>query len=137
MHFRSILKILYFWKVDSVQKISKYIPTKAGAQAGGLGFQKSQARPKAASGQAQGPGLARLFLAWLGLASGFRPEPAHHYLQRVGSECRVLLRYLVLVEAEIGQGKDEPVVVNSCLAGRETNLNMVVAFGTPLRLRVV
>ena len=73
-----MLKILYFWKVDLVHKISKYIPTKARAQAGGLGFQKSQAGPKAASGQAQGLGLARLFLAWLGLASGFRPEPAHH-----------------------------------------------------------
>ena len=79
MHFRSILKNLYFWKVDLVHKISKYIPTKAGTQAGGLGFQKSRAGPKAASGQAQGPGLARLSLAWLGPASGFRPEPAHHY----------------------------------------------------------
>ena len=81
MHFRSILKNFYFWKVDLdhlVHKISKYIPPKAGAQAGGLGFQKSQAGPKAASDQAQGPSLARLFLAWLGLASGFRPEPAHH-----------------------------------------------------------
>ena len=28
-----------------------------------------------------GPSLARLFLAWPGLASGLRPEPAHHYLQ--------------------------------------------------------
>ena len=33
----------------------KYIPTKARAQAGGFGFQKLQARPKAASIQAQGP----------------------------------------------------------------------------------
>ena len=35
--------------------VDKYIPTKAGAQAGGFGFQKSKAGPKAASGQAQGP----------------------------------------------------------------------------------
>ena len=26
------------------------------------------------------PSLAQLGLAWLGPASGFRPEPAHHYL---------------------------------------------------------
>ena len=38
-------------------------PTKAGAQAGGLGFQKLQAGPKATSGQAQG-------LAW----PGFWPQ---------------------------------------------------------------
>ena len=31
---------------QSILKNSKYIPTKAGAQAGGLGFQKSQARHK-------------------------------------------------------------------------------------------
>jgi hypothetical protein len=37
-----------------VDKNPKYIPTKAGAQAGGFGFQKLQARPKAASGQSQG-----------------------------------------------------------------------------------
>ena len=50
----------------------KYIPTKARAQAGGFGFQKSQARPKAASIQAQGPAWPGFFwpgLAWL-LASG-------------------------------------------------------------------
>jgi len=57
---------------------TNYVPVKAGAQAGGFGFQKSQARPKAASGQTPGPGLAWLFLAWLGLAWGFRPGPAHH-----------------------------------------------------------
>ena len=36
------------------------------------GRAKSQLKPKVR------PGLARLFLAWLGPASGFRPEPAHH-----------------------------------------------------------
>jgi len=51
---------------------------KAPAQATGFGFRKPQAGPKANSGQGSGPGLARLFLAWLGPASGFRPEPAHH-----------------------------------------------------------
>ena len=47
-------------------------PTKAGAQAGGLGFQKLQAGPKATSGQAQGLAWPSFFwpgLAWL-LASG-------------------------------------------------------------------
>jgi hypothetical protein len=34
-------------------KMLKYTPTKAKAQAGGFGFQKSQARPKSDSGQAQ------------------------------------------------------------------------------------
>jgi hypothetical protein len=38
----------------------KYTPTKARAQASSFGFQKSQARPQATSGQAQG-------LAWPGL----------------------------------------------------------------------
>ena len=45
----------------------------------------------------------------------------------------------LIVEAEIDQGKDAlveaPHLVS--LTGRETNLNMVVAFGTQLRLRVV
>ena len=46
-------------------------PTKAGAQAGSLGFQKSQARPKATSGQAQGLALPSFFwLAW----PGFWPQ---------------------------------------------------------------
>ena len=54
-----------------------YLHTKAGAQADGFGFQKYQAGPKAVS--STGPGLARLFLARLGPASGLRPEPAHHY----------------------------------------------------------
>jgi len=51
---------------------------KAPAQAAGFGFCKPQAGPKANSGQGSGPGLARLFLAWLGWASGFKPELAHH-----------------------------------------------------------
>jgi hypothetical protein len=59
-------------------EILKYIPTKAGAQAAGFRFQKSQARPKAASGQVQGLAWLGFFLAWPGLASGLRPEPAHH-----------------------------------------------------------
>ena len=45
---------------------------KSRVQAIGLGFQKSQAGPKAASGQAQGPAWPGFFwpgLAWL-LASG-------------------------------------------------------------------
>jgi len=46
---------------------------KALAQATGFGFCKPQAGPKANSGQGSGPGLA-----WLGLASGFKPELAHH-----------------------------------------------------------
>jgi len=57
---------------------TKVLPTKAGAQAGGFGFLKPQAGPKAKPGQNVWPGLARLFLAQLGLASGLRPEPAHH-----------------------------------------------------------
>jgi len=38
--------------------------------------------PKSRPGQkpSQAKGQAWLFLAWLGPASGFRPEPAHHYL---------------------------------------------------------
>jgi hypothetical protein len=56
-----------------VEFCTNYVPVKTRAQAGGFGFQKSQARPKATSG------LAWLFLAWLGLAWGFRPGPAHHY----------------------------------------------------------
>jgi hypothetical protein len=43
-----------------------YIFTKAGAQAGGFGFQELQAGPKAASGQAQGPAWPGFF--WPGLA---------------------------------------------------------------------
>ena len=45
-----------------------YVPTKARAQAGGFGFQKLQAGPKAASSQAQGPAWPGFFwpgLAWL------------------------------------------------------------------------
>ena len=53
--------------------MDSYIPTKAGAQASGFGFQKSPARPKADSGQVKGsawPGFFRPGLAWL-LASGW------------------------------------------------------------------
>ena len=38
-------------------------------------------RAKSRPGQVLGPGLARLFLARLGPAWGFRLEPAHHYIQ--------------------------------------------------------
>ena len=58
--------------VDLIDKILKYVPTKARAQAAGFGFQKLQAGPKAASGQVQGPAWLGFFwpgLAWL-LASG-------------------------------------------------------------------
>jgi len=51
---------------------------KALAQATGFGFCKPQASPKANSGQGSGLSLAQLFLAWLGLASDFRLELAHH-----------------------------------------------------------
>ena len=54
--------------------------SKAMAQANSFGFPKTQARPKAPSSQKFGPA----FLAWLGLASGLRPELAHHYWQLQG-----------------------------------------------------
>ena len=43
------------------KKKLKYIPTKAGDQASGFDFQKSQARPKAASGQACSPDSSKFF----------------------------------------------------------------------------
>ena len=57
MHFRSILKILYFWKVDLVHKISKYIPTKAGAF---KNHRPGQKLPQAKHKGLAWPGLARL-----------------------------------------------------------------------------
>ncbi|KAF8961425.1 hypothetical protein BDZ97DRAFT_1759982 [Flammula alnicola] len=57
------------------------VQKKAPAWADGSGFSKPQAGPKPAPGQYLWPGLARLFWARLGSASGLRPEPAHHYLK--------------------------------------------------------
>ena len=42
-------------------------------------FVKYLSRAKSRLGQMCRPGLAQLFLAWLGLASGLKPKPAHHY----------------------------------------------------------
>ena len=54
------------------------------------GRAKSRLRPKV------GPGLARLFLAWLGLASGLRPKPAHHYRIAYDSHSKLLESYLAV-----------------------------------------
>jgi hypothetical protein len=52
---------------------------KAGAWAVGFGFTKTWARPKAVTSQSFGLAWLGFFLAWLGLAQGFKPKPAHHY----------------------------------------------------------
>jgi len=45
----------------------------------GLGLGKIMSRAQSPPENGLGPGLAWAFLAWLGLAWGFKPEPAHHY----------------------------------------------------------
>src|SRR5208282_1637325 len=80
--FKLLLLLVVAWCCCWSQNILKL--RQAGAQAGSgqrlwlsriLGRAKSRLRPKF------WPGLARLFLAWLGPAFGLRPEPAHHYPQ--------------------------------------------------------
>ena len=44
-----------------------------------LGLSKITGQAKICLRPSTLPGLAWLFLAWPGLASGLRPEPAHHY----------------------------------------------------------
>jgi len=58
-------------------KYNDLLPTKPRPRPRALAFQKPQAGPKANSNQRSGP--AWLFLAWLGLAFGFRPELANYY----------------------------------------------------------
>jgi hypothetical protein len=45
----------------------------------GLGLSIFASPAKSPLKPSLGPGLARAFLAWLGPAWGFKPEPAHHY----------------------------------------------------------
>ena len=51
-----------------------YVPTKAGLRLAALAFKIYKLGQK--------PPQAKL-RAWLGLASGLRPEPAHHYLHHL------------------------------------------------------
>ena len=44
--------------------------------------------PRPGQKPAQAKSQARLFLAWLGPASGFRPELAHHYNNTNHHNCR-------------------------------------------------
>jgi hypothetical protein len=55
-----------------------FITTQAWAQAQGLGFEGYEAQPKPNSSPLHGLGFTGLGWAWLGLASGLKPSPAHH-----------------------------------------------------------